>query len=162
MRSWVFWGALGVVVGESIEIPGSDWVPPETEISTTFQHPMVLLRHTVAAQPGAGDDHFDLMIQEGSDPASPLRSWRVWVDVSTLRTGDHFIAEPTPNHRAAYLTYEGPVSGDRGTVQRISMGSAVIWDEGTHLHIMTRWADGSFQRLLGRRVDDRAWRFEVV
>jgi len=49
-----------------------------------------------------------------------LRTWAVreipplgtWIDADLL-----------PDHRAAYLDYEGPISGDRGTVSR--------WDDGT-------------------------------
>lgn len=33
-------------------------------------------------------------------------------------------AEPLPDHRLAYLDYEGPVSGNRGAVRR--------WDQGTY------------------------------
>ena len=33
-------------------------------------------------------------------------------------------AESLPDHRVAYLDYEGPVSGDRGSVTR--------WDRGTY------------------------------
>jgi len=31
----------------------------------------------------------------------------------------------TPDHRAMYLDYEGPISGNRGTVRRVDAGS---WD----------------------------------
>jgi hypothetical protein len=71
----------------------------------------VILRHENIAEP-----HFDLMfeISEGG----LLATWRsdVWP-----------IDRPTPllrlaDHRRDYLTYEGPVSGDRGAVRRVESG----------------------------------------
>ena len=38
---------------------------------------------------------------------------------------DPMIVEALPDHRLAYLDYEGPISGDRGSVTR--------WDCGTYL-----------------------------
>ena len=60
--------------------------------------------------------HWDLMLEEGG----ALRSWRLG---SPPRAGQGQAAERTPDHRLLYLDYEGPVSGDRGTVAR--------WDGGT-------------------------------
>lgn len=63
--------------------------------------------------------HFDFMLETGSF----LRTWRL----------DHW---PTPNevqeaialsdHRLAYLEYEGPVSGQRGSVTRLDQGTYEI------------------------------------
>lgn len=33
-----------------------------------------------------------------------------------------FAARPLPDHRAIYLTYEGPISGGRGEVRRVAQG----------------------------------------
>lgn len=58
--------------------------------------------------------HYDLMLEhEGW-----LRTWKM---VEALQTGDQPITE-LPRHRLAYLEYEGPVSGDRGTVRRVATG----------------------------------------
>jgi hypothetical protein len=39
------------------------------------------------------------------------------------RPGRKVPAVPLPDHRPHYLTYEGPVSGDRGTVARYDAGT---------------------------------------
>ena len=43
-----------------------------------------------------------------------------------LATGDTVDADELADHRPAYLDYEGPVSGDRGSVTRVAAGT---WDE---------------------------------
>jgi len=71
----------------------------------------VILRHENIDAP-----HFDLMFE--TVPGSLLSTWRsdIWpIDRPTplLRLGDH---------RRDYLTYEGPVSGDRGSVRQVESG----------------------------------------
>lgn len=61
--------------------------------------------------------HWDFMLEAGG----VLRTWRL---ESAPKGGDEITAEPLPDHRLHYLDYEGPVSGDRGTVKR--------WDRGTY------------------------------
>jgi hypothetical protein len=61
--------------------------------------------------------HWDLMLQQGD----VLRTWRLKEPPDAEIP---IIAEELPDHRLAYLDYEGPVSGDRGTVTR--------WDAGTY------------------------------
>lgn len=61
--------------------------------------------------------HWDLMLEDDG----VLRTWRL----AKEPTPDIIIAAETlPDHRLHYLDYEGPVSGDRGTVTR--------WDRGRH------------------------------
>ena len=60
--------------------------------------------------------HWDLMLEAGP----VLRTWRLLAEPSL---GDPVSAEATFDHRPFYLDYEGPVSGDRGSVKR--------WDAGT-------------------------------
>jgi DNA polymerase Ligase (LigD) len=60
--------------------------------------------------------HWDFMLES----ADVLRTWRL---SSPPLAALHIPAELLGDHRIAYLDYEGPVSGNRGTVQR--------WDAGT-------------------------------
>ena len=60
--------------------------------------------------------HWDLFLEAGP----VLRSWRL---AAPLISGVAVAAEPTPEHRLAYLDYEGPVSGGRGTVTRVDTGT---------------------------------------
>jgi len=61
--------------------------------------------------------HFDFMVE--SEPGGPLRSWAI--DANPTAGGD-LPARALPDHRREYLTYEGAISGGRGSVSR--------WDEG--------------------------------
>lgn len=63
--------------------------------------------------------HWDLLLE--LDEQSPLATWRILDDPGH---GSTWRAESLPVHRRVYLDYEGPVSGDRGTVVR--------WDTGEY------------------------------
>jgi hypothetical protein len=75
----------------------------------------VILRHETP--PGRGRPlHWDFMLQAGD----VLRTWAL---AEEPRAGSAIAAEPLADHRPHYLDYQGPVSGDRGTVTQ--------WDAGT-------------------------------
>jgi hypothetical protein len=76
-------------------------------------HRFVVLNHTDVAEP-----HYDLMIDPGSQ--APLITFRLMRWPPT----DAQDVVRLPDHRRIYLSYEGPVSGERGQVRRISEGSA--------------------------------------
>jgi DNA polymerase Ligase (LigD) len=59
--------------------------------------------------------HWDVMLERDG----ALRTWAI---DSPLASGETFAARPLPDHRLAYLDYEGPVSGDRGEVRRVGRG----------------------------------------
>jgi hypothetical protein len=83
----------------------------------------VVLHHTGVPQP-----HFDFLVEMTA--GAELLSWRAprW----PASTGDSFVR--LPDHRNAYLEYEGPVSGQRGVVKRVAAG----WCDA-------RLADGLFE-----------------
>lgn len=64
--------------------------------------------------------HWDLLLEH----AQSLRTWRLLANPEGFitQTTDSITAEPLGDHRLHYLDYEGPVSGDRGTVLQ--------WDAG--------------------------------
>ena len=73
--------------------------------------------------------HWDLLVEQ----VGVLRSWRL------LESPERWLlaaspvalsAEAIADHRLAYLDYEGPVSRERGTVQRWDSGD-VMWLEQT-------------------------------
>ncbi len=66
--------------------------------------------------------HWDFMLESGD----VLRTWRL---EAPPRPGGAVAAEPSFDHRCAYLDYEGPVSGGRGTVTRWDAGT-FSWEEG--------------------------------
>lgn len=80
--------------------------------------------------------HWDFFLESGAI----LRTWALAKPPDTL--------EPVPaqalfDHRLAYLDYEGPVSGQRGTASR--------WDAGT-AELVHESADELVVRLSGNRL----------
>ena len=76
--------------------------------------PFVVLRHD-----GVDEPHFDFLFDnEGVGEHRGLIAFRVpnWPIVSRVEV------QKLRNHRVAYLTYEGPISGDRGSVLRVDEG----------------------------------------
>ena len=85
----------------------------------------VILHHQTA-----GGEHWDLMLQRGGG----LLTWQL------LREPDGVGSLPIPatrkaglglsvgDHRLAYLTYEGPISRNRGTVRRVDEGTVSFAD----------------------------------
>jgi len=76
----------------------------------------VVLRHELPLHE-ARPSHWDVMLEHDG----MLRTWAL----EHLPKGEQSQgADALADHRLAYLEYEGPVSGDRGTVSR--------WDEGEY------------------------------
>ena len=101
--------------------------------------------------------HWDLMLERG-DALLTLRLDRIPAEAGEIA------ATSLPDHRTAYLDYEGPVSGNRGTVRQIDRGDfELLSSDGGSLSVCL---DGS--RLQGtvqlRKVspdgspDESAWR----
>src|SRR5262249_17997154 len=80
--------------------------------------------------------HWDLFLESGD----VLRSWRL---LAPLAAGAAVPAEPTGDHRLLYLVYEGPVSGDRGSVTRVD-GGPFIWETDSPEHVVVGVAGTRF------------------
>ncbi len=50
-------------------------------------------------------------------------SLRTWALEQELRVGAEIACQVLPDHRLAYLDYEGPVSNNRGQVTRVDRGT---------------------------------------
>ena len=74
----------------------------------------VVQEHTVTP----GDVHFDLMIEDGDVLVTFQLEQPPWGPQGRAPTR----GRRSFDHRARYLDYEGPISGDRGAVR--------IWDRG--------------------------------
>ena len=113
----------------------------------------VVLRHE--CPPGSErPSHWDLMLDAGD----VLRTWALG---ESPDSGGVRPAERLADHRREYLTYEGPISGGRGSVSR--------WDEGTFREVSTETNAGTIDfdlegnRLRGRgclACDGERWTFE--
>jgi hypothetical protein len=74
-------------------------------------------RYVILEHETSDGTHFDFMLEMGG----VLKTWSLPQPPSP---GKNLDAEVLPDHRLAYLDYEGPISGGRGTVTR--------WDRGTY------------------------------
>lgn len=121
----------------------------------TRAEPCVLLFHTL---PGGGS-HFDLML--APDGVSRLVTFRVESDVSILSTSA-FAAERLGDHRRDYLTYEGPLSNDRGSVVRVRAGRAVILENTPARFVaVVDWGAGPIRLEGVPGGGEGRWRFEA-
>jgi hypothetical protein len=98
--------------------------------------------------------HWDLMLEAGP----VLRTWRL---AEPPEMGRQAEATASFDHRLVYLDYEGPVSGNRGRVQRWDAGT-FIWEEDSPERITIRLESN---RLRGRALLERreagAWKMIV-
>jgi hypothetical protein len=78
--------------------------------------------------------HWDLMLERGD----VLRTWRL---AEEPLPGVAIAAEALADHRRKYLDYEGPVTGDRGTVVRWDAGTFCEWLETAD--VVTAVVDGA-------------------
>ena len=97
--------------------------------------------------------HWDLMLEAGD----MLQTWRL---AEAPAPGRAIEATPLGEHRAMYLDYEGPVSGNRGTVKRCDAGTFI--EQADSLPDARSFAfDGV--RVRGRvrleKSNDSTWRF---
>lgn len=88
----------------------------------------VVLRHETPAG-YARPSHWDLLLEAQTHDGLPvLRAWSFEgpspVDTAlTPSAPTEWVVEALPDHRLAYLLYEGPVSHNRGDVLRVAEGS---------------------------------------
>jgi hypothetical protein len=80
--------------------------------------------------------HWDLLLEQGE----VLRAWRLMAEPVP---DQEIPLEAIPDHRKLYLDYEGPVSGERGSVAR--------WDWGAY-DLLEDDPDELTLRLEGRRI----------
>jgi hypothetical protein len=68
--------------------------------------------------------HWDLMLESG-------RVLRTWALAEEPRQESTIAADALPDHRLAYLEYEGPISNNRGIVRHWDGGEyqAILWEE---------------------------------
>jgi hypothetical protein len=88
----------------------------------------VLLRHDCPPSSGK-PSHWDLMLERDG----ALLTWSLPVlPAAWQKTGGAttpIAVTRLPDHRLAYLDYEGPVSGDRGEVRRVDAGECRLIQE---------------------------------
>jgi hypothetical protein len=99
----------------------------------------VVLRHELPPNAPRGS-HYDLMLeQEGV--------LRTWACEQLPAAGEPTAAERLADHRLAYLEFEGPVSGDRGSVTRVAAGTYELLAEDDTL-VRVRLSGDSIRGML--------------
>lgn len=99
------------------------------------------LQFVIQTHSGWGPTHWDLMLQQPQQPG--LAAWQLLRCPAEAQQGLTLPAVRLADHREAYLTYEGPVSGGRGRVEIFDAGALQILAAGP--------ADWRF-RLAGRHL----------
>ena len=109
----------------------------------------VILRHDPPPDGGKAT-HWDLMLQWGD-------CLRTWALADAPEKGKRVAARQLPDHRIAYLDYEGPISGNRGRVIRREGGLYELLEEHPGcLRVKLFRTDGlTVQLTLNRQESDR-------
>lgn len=106
----------------------------------------VILRHYFP-DGGNGEfpDHFDLMLEQ----EAKLATWQL----EALPKPDESVsAKKLPDHRALYLDYEGPISGDRGSVEQVMAGTYRVCHQD----------DTCLEVVLAETLHDKSIRLKIV
>lgn len=86
----------------------------------------VMLRHT-----HRGGAHFDWLIEQPPALDQAGRLWTSRTPIHTMHWADagKMVFTPLGPHRRRYLTWQGPIGGDRGSVARVDHGwvTSELW-----------------------------------
>lgn len=111
----------------------------------------VVLRHDTPD----GSFHFDWLFAVDEPPAMKLVCLRLESTPQGAEVGRRIRADRLADHRTLYLNYEGPISGNRGSVTRVATGRyegdvevgrvRVTWEQ----HDVQEWLirDGDVERV---------------
>lgn len=114
----------------------------------------VLMRHTLHD----GSSHVDWLLERA---AGDERLLTFRLAQRPDRVGP-LVAQQLPDHRRAYLEYEGEISGGRGHVVRLGSGECEVARPGPDtLHVRFRFRSGWYLAQ-GRLVAPDSWGFSVV
>ena len=83
----------------------------------------MILEHSPGTK-GPAALHWDLMLES----AARLRTWALDAPLTNALSAP-IAAMALPDHRLAYLDYEGPLSGERGSVVQVTSGTYETLEE---------------------------------
>ena len=110
-----------------------------------------------------GSAHADWMLEtdKGTDPkVRSLITFRLAQDLRAIQPEAIQRVIRIQDHRRAYLTHEGPISGGRGAVLRLSSGQATILSSNERVEMTIAWAGPgptAPQRVLLEPQDGDSW-----
>ncbi len=117
----------------------------------------VILEHATPAKfareanaaPSSSSTHWDFMLEQEGE----LLTWALDAIPVENRT---LAAIQLPNHRLAYLEYEGDISGDRGSVHQMDSGNFSWIEQGeSRLILLLQSQNGAFRVTLTRMEESR-------
>lgn len=90
-----------------------------------------------------------------------MLSFRVFdrIDRGAITT---FHAEAIGDHRPAYLEYEGPVGGERGTVHRLARGELELLRYSHEAVVLRGWLGSARGEFHGRACGPERWTFHFI
>lgn len=90
-------------------------------------------RFVILAHSGQGAAHYDFMLEHGQ----ALATWQLSQSPLDQARGSVLPARRLADHRSAYLNYQGPVSGNRGRVDRVDAGTyQVVFQDETGWQVL--------------------------
>ncbi len=110
-------------------------------IMQTMWRPFIIHAHS-----GQGELHYDLMLSQGD----VLATWQLQQSPEEMVIGRSIPARKLPDHRKAYLTYQGPVRGGRGEVAMLDEGGYELLTKSPHrweFHLGGRKVFGRYELL---------------
>ena len=119
--------------------------PPASGLRT------VVLRHDLPD----GSHHYDWMLDLPSVSVDGLVTFRLDQSLLLIENDSEQRLTRIADHRRRYIEYEGPVSNDRGSVQRIAAGEIKQFDmtSDCNWRLRIRWGDGLCDYRLRQRND---------
>jgi|GEM_PF-490678 len=114
-------------------------IPIMAAPSKEHSFPTVVLEHEMPD----GTTHFDWLLGVDEDGKKPLISFRSDQRPDLLTNNKWVDLEPQPDHRPEYLTFEGPLEENRGTVKRLGVGAIQEWQQTmAGWQMMIEWEGG--------------------
>ena len=114
-------------------------IPIMAAPSKEHSFPTVVLEHEMPD----GTTHFDWLLGVDEDGKKPLISFRSTQRPDLLTNNEWVDLEAQPDHRPEYLTFEGPLEENRGTVKRLGVGAIQQWQQTmTGWQMMIEWEGG--------------------
>lgn len=120
-----------------------------------LQGRFVVLRHECGpANGGPAAIHWDLLLELPG--YAQLPTWQIASPPESWPTAGTLPAWRIADHRTIYMTYEGPISRDRGTVTRVESGAARVHiGPGTEWEILLQGAQVSAHLRLPALMETR-------
>lgn len=112
-----------------------------------------------------GSSHVDWMIAQDPRGRDPLVTFRLEARLDRTPVGERLAAHRIQDHRPRYLSYEGPLAGNRGAVTRVASGRVTQTPLAPgSWRLDVRWSgEGACRQvLLLQRLGGDEWSIEVV